>query len=223
MQTEGGEGSRKIHYCVEEAIAVKDVIIIGTGGHAKVITDIVLSARDHLVGFLTNDDSLKDFMGWPVLGKDTEYDRFMDCWFVIAVGDPRVRERISKAMAHAKWYTAVHPSASISVVQTTIGAGSVIMANAVVNPCAQIGNHCIINSNATVEHENIIEDFVHISVGTKLAGTVKVGKRTWVGVGATVSNGISICQDCMIGAGAVVIKNIEIPGTYVGIPAHRIK
>ncbi len=202
---------------------MKNVVIIGTGGHAKVITDIVLSARDHLVGFLTSDDSIENFMGWPVLGKDTEYHQFMDCCFVIAIGNPQVRERISKNLTGAKWYTAIHPSASISTINTTIGSGSVIMANAVVNPCAKIGNHCIINSNATVEHENIIDDFVHISVGTKLAGAVRVGKRTWIGIGASVSNGISICQDCMIGAGAVVVKNIESPGTYVGIPAHKIK
>lgn len=207
----------------EETIMMKDVIIIGTGGHAKVITDIVLSSRDHLVGFLTSDDSVDEFMGWPVLGKDMDYGQFMDCCFVIAIGNPQVRERLSKTMTGAQWYTAIHPSASISAIHTSIGDGSVIMANVVVNPCAQIGNHCIINSNATVEHDNIIEDYVHISVGTKLAGSVKVGKRTWIGVGASVSNGISICRDCMIGAGAVVVKNIEIPGTYVGVPAHKIK
>lgn len=202
---------------------MKDVIIIGTGGHAKVVADIVLSSRDRLVGFLTSDDSIDEFMGWPVLGTDTDYVKFLDCCFVIAIGNPQVRERLSKNMVGAHWYTAIHPSASVSAVYTSIGAGSVIMANAVVNSCAQIGNHCIINSNATVEHENVIEDYVHISVGTKLAGTVKVGKRTWIGIGAAVSNGISICRDCMIGAGAVVVKNIEIPGTYVGIPAHKIK
>lgn len=202
---------------------MKDVIIIGTGGHAKVVADIVLSSRDHLVGFLTSDDSKDDFMGWPVLGRDTEYYKFADCHFVIAIGNPGVRERISNSMDCAKWYTAIHPTASVSAVHTSIGGGSVIMANAVVNPYAQIGSHCIINSNATVEHDNKIENFVHISVGAKLAGTVRIGKRTWIGVGATVSNGISVCQDCMIGAGAVVVKDIEISGTYVGIPAQKIK
>ena len=97
------------------------------------------------------------------------------------------------------------------------------MANAIVNPYATIGSHCIINSNATVEHDNRIEDFVHISVGARIAGTVRIGKRTWVGVGATVSNGISICEDCMIGAGAVVVRDIEMPGTYIGIPAHKLR
>lgn len=202
---------------------MRDVIIIGTGGHAKVVADIVLSSKDHLVGFLTAEEGQDSFMGWPVLGKDTEYGGFPSCCFVIAVGNPGIRERISNSMGHVKWYTAIHPAASISAVYTSVGEGSVVMANAVVNPYAQIGRHCIINSNATVEHDNKIGDFAHISVGARLAGEVTIGKRTWIGAGATVSNGISIYRDCMIGAGAVVVREIEVPGTYVGVPAHKIK
>lgn len=202
---------------------MKNVIIIGTGGHAKVVADIILNARDHLVGFITNDNKMEEFMGWPVLGKDTEYHKFMDCCFVIAIGNAKVRERISSSMDGVKWYTAIHPSSSISAIRTSIGEGSVVMANSVINPYAHIGKHCIINSNATIEHDNEIGDFVHISVGAKLAGTVGIGNRTWIGAGATVSNGISVCQDCMIGAGAVVIKEITEPGTYIGVPARKIK
>ena len=66
----------------------------------------------------------------------------------------------------------------------------------------------------------MIEDYVHVSVGTKLAGTVRVGMSTWVGVGATVKNNVSICANCMIGAGAVVVKDIKEKGTYIGVPAR---
>ena len=103
-----------------------------------------------------------------------------------------------------------------------IGQGTVVMANAVINAGARIGAHCIINTSAVVEHDNRIADFVHISVGAKLAGTVSVGKRSWVGIAACVSNNIHICDDCMIGAGAVVIKDIEESGTYVGVPVKKI-
>lgn len=221
-----GNGTRRIQNVLLGELTVnqmKNVIIIGTGGHAKVVADIVLRSSDHLVGFLTSDAGREEFMGWPVLGRDTEYRKFENCCFVIAIGNPGVRERISRSMDGVKWYTAVHPSASISAVHTSIGEGSVVMANAVINPYAQIGRHCIINSSATVEHDNIIEDFAHISVRAALAGTVRIGRRTWIGVGATVSNGISVCQDCMVGAGAVVVRNIETPGTYVGIPARKVK
>lgn len=202
---------------------MKDVVIIGTGGHAKVIADIVLCAGDNLVGFLTSDRDKDAFVGKPILGGDVDYVKYEDSYFVIAIGNPNVRERISNFMTGVKWYTAIHPSSTISTMSTCIGEGTVVMANAVINPYSQIGNHCIINTNATVEHDNVIEDFAHISVGTKLAGTVRIGKRTWVGVGATISNGINVCEDCMIGAGAVVVKNIEESGTYVGVPARKIK
>jgi acetyltransferase-like isoleucine patch superfamily enzyme len=73
-----------------------------------------------------------------------------------------------------------------------------------------------------LDHDNVIEDFVHISPGTNLAGTVKIGKNSWIGIGAAVSNNVSIIADCKVGAGAVVIKDITEYGTYVGIPARRV-
>lgn len=69
----------------------------------------------------------------------------------------------------------------------------------------------------------MIEDYAHVSVGAHLAGTVHVGKGTWIGVGAIVSNNVNICGNCMIGAGAVVVKDITISGTYVGIPAKKVE
>lgn len=202
---------------------VKDIIIIGTGGHAKVIADIVLCAGDNLVGFLTSDRDKDTFVGKPILGNDTDFAKYKDSYFMIAIGNPNVRHRMANSMPHIKWYTAIHPSSTISAMNTFVGEGSVVMPNAVINPYAQIGKHCIINTGAIVEHDNTIADFAHISVGTKLAGTVNIGIRTWVGAGATISNGISVCNDCVIGAGAVVVKSIQEPGTYVGVPAKKIK
>ena len=97
------------------------------------------------------------------------------------------------------------------------------MATAVINSGAYVGKHCIVNSGAIIEHDNKIEDFVHVSVGAKLAGNVHVGKRSWIGIGTAVSNNLSICKDCMIGAGGVVVKDINEPGTYVGVPVKRLK
>lgn len=202
---------------------MKDVVIIGAGGHAKVVADIVQCAGDNVLGFLDGFTSSTSFLGKPILGKDTDFEKYLNSYFVVAIGDPNARERIVKSMPNAKWYTAIHPTAVISSINTSIDEGTVVMANAVVNPCAQIGKHCIINTSSVVEHDNKIDDYVHISVGAKLAGTVKVGARTWIGVGACVRNGIHICNDTMIGAGAVVVKNIEIPGTYIGVPAKKIK
>jgi UDP-3-O-[3-hydroxymyristoyl] glucosamine N-acyltransferase len=72
-----------------------------------------------------------------------------------------------------------------------------------------------------VEHDNVLEDYVHISPSAALGGTVHVGSQTHIGIGAVVRNNMNICSGCTIGAGAVVVKNIVEPGTYVGVPARK--
>lgn len=199
------------------------VVIIGASGHGKVIADIIYSCGDTVVGFLDGGDVPDSILGFPFLGKESEYVKYLDCKFVIAIGNCEIREKIANSMPEAKWYTAIHPSAVISSLDTSIGEGSVVMANAVINPGTTIGKHCIINTACVVEHDNVIEDFVHISVGAKLAGLVKVCCKSWIGIGATVINCVTICKNSYVGAGAVVVGDIVEPGTYVGVPAKKIK
>lgn len=200
----------------------KQVIIIGAGGHGKVIADIVLAAGDRVLGFL--DDGLTKGVlvcDIPVLGGVEDYVRFPEAEFVIAIGNAAVRRRMAESLRGVTWHTAVHPAAVVSKLDAVIGPGTVVMAGAVVNPGARIGSHCIINTGSVVEHDNRIGDFVHISVGAKLAGTVTIGDDAWIGIGAVVSNNLSVCGGAMVGAGAVVVKNITEPGVYVGVPAGR--
>lgn len=204
---------------------IKSVIIIGASGHGKVVADIIQKSGDKVVGFLDDNPNIEDtFIGFPVFGCVDDYVRYQeqDIWFVIAIGNAEIRERIARKLSDVHWYTAIHPSSVISDMDVEIGDGTVVMANAVINTGARIGRHCIINSGAVVEHDNRIADFVHISVGVKLAGTVSIGKSSWIGIGVTVSNNVNICGNCMIGAGAVVVKDIRTAGTYVGVPAKRI-
>lgn len=201
----------------------ESVIIIGASGHGKVIADIVIKSGDKVVGFL--DDGIEKgtiVTGIEVLGSTPDYVKWKDCKFVIGIGNPYIRERIHDKMP-VKWYTAIHPTAVISSLDVEIGDGTVIMANAVVNSSAKIGKHCIINTAAVVEHDNIIEDYVHLSPNVALAGNVKIGKNTHIGVGSQVIQGITIASDVTVGAGATVVKNIDEKGTYVGIPTKRIK
>ena len=143
--------------------------------------------------------------------------------FIIGIGDNAARAQIAERMQGVDWYTAVHPSAIVSKFGVSIGEGSAVMANAVVNPLAKIGAHCIVNTTAVVEHDNVIADCAHISVGAKLAGWVKVGKRCFIGVGSCVRDKISIGDDCIIGAGSAVVKHITEPGVYGGVPARKLK
>ena len=202
----------------------KSVIVIGASGHGKVVADIIRCAGDEVAGFLDdNKKSLNNFIGYPVLGSVTEYEKFLESYFVVAIGNAEIRQKIADRLQGVKWYTAIHPSAVISQIDVEIGEGTVVMANAVVNSGVSIGKHCIINSGAVVEHDNIIEDFVHISVGVKLAGTVHIGKRSWIGIGAVISNNISVCPDCMIGAGGVVVQDVSESGIFVGVPVKKLE
>lgn len=202
----------------------KEVVIIGASGHGKVIADIVVSSGNTVKGFLDDDNDIqgKEIIGFPVLGKIADYVNYKECEFVIAIGNPSTRKSIAESL-DVKWHTAIHPRAVVSKLDTTIGEGTVIMANAVVNPSAKIGKHCIINTGAIVEHDNVLEDYVHVSPNGTLSGTVKVGELTHIGVGSSVMNNVNICSNSIIGAGAVVVKDIAKDGTYVGVPAKKIK
>lgn len=210
---------------------MKNIVIIGSGGHAKVIADIILKRKEilkdelNIVGFL--DDNFqnlkyKEIFNIPILGNTCLVKNFKDknYSYIIGVGSNLIREKIAEKYMNLKYYTAIHPNAVIGN-EVIIKEGTVIMANAVINSGSVIGKHSIINSSSIIEHDNIIGDFVHISVGAKLAGTVNIEKRTWIGIGASISNNISICGSCIVGAGAVVVKNIKETGTYIGVPARR--
>ncbi len=203
----------------------KKVVIIGAGGHAKVIADIVEKLQDKLLGFL--DDKLetgkKVICDYKVLGKIEKCLQLQkqdeNIEFIIAIGNNQVRKEISNKYK-LNYYTAIHPSAHIGL-EVIIGEGTVVMANACINSSVKIGKHCIINTGAIIEHDNIIENYVHTSPNVALGGTVKIGEDTHIGIGATVKNNIEICNNCVIGAGAVVVKNIEEKGIYVGVPARK--
>lgn len=198
-----------------------NVIIIGTGGHAKVIADIVLKNGDVLLGFLDDNRSKGEIiLGYPIIGNIDDIYLFYDiASFIIGIGDNFVRKSIANKY-NVKWYTAIHPSASIAI-DEMIDNGTVIMANTVINTSAKIGKHCIINTGAIVEHDDIISDYVHISPNAALGGTVNIGECTHIGIGASVKNNINITSKCIIGAGSVVVKDIDKSGTYVGVPARR--
>lgn len=200
----------------------KKLVIIGASGHGKVIADIALKLGYEIVGFLDDNDSLKEICGFPVLGSTKNvYEYKENCEFVIAIGNNEIREKIATTY-DVKWATLVHPTAIIGM-QVLIGEGTVIMANAVINPCASVGRHCIINTGAIVEHDNYLSDYVHISPNAILAGTVCIGKGVHIGVGSCVKNNVTITENVVVGAGAAVVKDIIEDGVYVGVPARRMR
>ena len=198
------------------------IILIGGSGHARVIMDCIVATGGSIAGIL--DDALTPGVqveGIPVLGKIADCQRFSDQSFVIAIGNNAIRRHIAETYS-LNWTTVIHPRAIISP-SAVLGSGTVVMPGTVINAGAKVGSHCIVNTRAIVEHDNVLENFVHISPGAALGGTVYVGSQTHIGIGACVRNNIRICTNCTIGAGAAVVKDITEPGVYAGIPARRIK
>lgn len=190
--------------------------IVGASGHGKVVADIARLNGYDAVEFLDDDPNLYTCGSYPVVGTT---DRAVDGDVFVAVGNSAIRERLSK---NRNLITLIHPSAVVAE-GVEIGEGTVVMAGAVINSGAKIGRGVIVNTSSSIDHDCVVDDYSHVAVGAHLCGTVKVGKKTWVGAGATVINNVNICGGCMIGAGAVVIKDIEEPGTYVGVPAGKVK
>lgn len=200
----------------------KKLVIIGASGHGKVIADIALKNGYEIVGFLDDNDAIKEIAGFPLLGRVSDVIKYAsECAFFIAIGNNRIREMIAETYA-VNWAMLIHPTAVIGI-DVQIEPGTVVMANAVINPSARIGKHCIINTGAVVEHDNLLQDYVHVSPNATLAGTVHIGKRVHVGVGACVKNNTAITDDVTVGAGAAVVKDITEAGVYVGVPARRMR
>lgn len=194
------------------------LVIIGASGHGKVVSDIAIQNGYKDIIFLDDNENIKECAGFKVAGKCMEYSRILNSDYFVAIGNAEIRKQIQEKLPNVT--TLIHPKAVIGR-GVTIGCGTVVMAGAVINSGCIIGRGCIVNTSSSVDHDCKIEDFVHISIGCHIAGTVSVGKKTWIGAGTVVSNNIHICDNCMIGAGAVVIKDIDEPGTYIGVPAKK--
>ena len=175
------------------------MIIIGASGHGKVVADIAeLNGYDDIV-FLDADPTKTECGGHPIVGTDNDCSDLKGDVFV-AIGNAEARKRIMERESTRNFPVLIHPSA-------------------VVAKSAKIGKGCIVNTCSSVDHDCVLGDFVHVSVGAHLSGTIKVGEETWIGAGVTVNNNLDICGGCMIGAGAVVVNSIDKAGTYIGIPA----
>ncbi|SEH44044.1 sugar O-acyltransferase, sialic acid O-acetyltransferase NeuD family [Halobacillus karajensis] len=201
------------------------LLIIGASGHGKVIADIAKQSGEwEEVLFIDDKSEQTETLGYKVVGKVKDLWKYIDeCACVVGIGDNLIRQSVQEDLENkgATITTLVHPNAIIGS-NVHIGKGSVVMAGVVINSGSRIGKGCIINTSSTLDHDNELGNFVHVSPGSHLAGTVTVGDKSWLGIGCTVSNNIKITDSCQLGAGAVVVKDIDEIGTYIGVPARRV-
>lgn len=206
---------------------MEDVIVIGSGGHSKVIIDILLKDKTkNIVGIL--DDNLENLsydniLGIRILGKIDLIKDFPENYnYIIGIGDNKTRKKIAEEFTELKYTKAIHPDAIIGE-NVEILEGCVIMASAIVNSYSKIGKHCILNTGSIVEHDGEIEDFVHVSPRATVCGGVKIKRAAWIGAGVVIIQGMTIGRKSIVGAGSLVIRDVADYCKVVGTPAAAIE
>ena len=201
------------------------IFIFGASGHAKVVIDIIEQQGLCTIVFLVDDDPLlrgTEFFGYPVLGGKEDLLALEDAprSALVAIGSNLARTQVSAWLSEHGFerIAAVHPSARIGR-GVRLGAGTVVMAGACINADSLIGADVIINTRASVDHDCVIGDGVHLAPGSTLCGSVSVGERSFVCAGATVVPNLKIGQNVIVGAGATVLCDQPDGVTVVGCPA----
>ncbi len=210
-----------------------EVIIWGGTGQAKVVRPIlehygakVVAVFDDTPGLPAPFGDIPLYTGWEGFQKWLRGRAGgSEIGFCVAIGNPhgRVRLSLSERLAGAglKAVTIAHPTAWIAD-NAIIGEGAQILAGAIIMNETRLGRQCIINTKASVDHENILEDGVEIAPGATLCGCIRVRTAAWVCAGATVLPRLTIGPDAIVGAGAVVTKDVPAGATVVGVPAKRV-
>lgn len=211
----------------------KKVILIGGGGHARIVIDIFKKNEEYEIIGLT--DSNRELFGQhidgiPVIGDDK---KLKDIYYsgvrnaIIGVGGSKSNKSRAELFNKVSsidfnMVNAIHPSAILAS-GVSLGSGVVIFPGVVINVGTNIGNNVIIATGSTVDHETTIKDHVLISAGVNIGGNVFIGEGSLIAIGATVVSSAKICKNVLVGAGAVVVKDILEEGIYVGIPARIMK
>ena len=203
---------------------MEQVVVLGGGGHTKVILDIFRAAgRYQIAGCIVQDPAACSTLHVPILGDDSNLPAIYLSGVrhaFVAVGDNRLRRRLTQRVAELGFQlaNAVSPNAVLSPT-VSVGTGVAIMAGVVINACTRLGNGCIINTGATVDHDCTIGNWAHVAPGTNLAGCVTVGEGVFLGVGSRAIPNVTIGEWTVVGAGAVVIRDLAPGVTAVGVPA----
>lgn len=205
----------------------RPIIIIGNGGHALVVTEILIQNHREILGY-TAPEKTKNKFSLPYLGTDEailNYN-FQEIELAMGIGSIEPNSKRSKVFKQFKekgynFTSCIHPKALISET-AIIDEGVQIMAGAIVQPFVQIHSNTIINTGASIDHECLIGENVHVAPGSVLSGNVHIEKNCHIGTGAIVIQGIRIGTNSMVAAGAVVVNNIGCNRKVMGVPAKEV-
>lgn len=198
----------------------RPLILIGAGGHAKVIAAACIAAGREVRGLLDDGKAGQELLGLPILGPIADASKHLDCSFVVAIGDNRTRQALAARLESCSWtQPLVHPRAFVDP-DAKLSPGTVVMAGAVIQPGVQAGPHSIFNTGSTVDHDCRIGAFAHVCPGVHLAGGVTLGEGAMMGCGSCARPGASVGAWSVAGAGAAVVSAIPDGVVAVGVPAR---
>lgn len=196
--------------------------IFGAGEHGKVVADCILSNNVNNIVFVDENSQLSNkWINFPIY-TDNIIQKIKKSKVIIGIGNNKIRKDIVCKFPSFQFASISHITSFISKF-SEIGDGTVAMAFSLVQTNSRIGNHCIINSNASIDHDCIIEDFVHVGPGSILCGNVRVSEGAFIGAGTTIIPSVNIGKWATIGAGSIVLKDVPDFATVVGNPAKIIK
>ena len=205
---------------------LRPLVIFGAGGHGVSFANVALSAGYKIKLFVDKNKIGLNLLGVSVIGDVADLDD-LDCYcFGIAVGDNAVRERIYNELrakyAHLHFPALVHSSATVSSF-TTIGDGTVVMPKAVVGPNSKVGKFCLLNTHSSLDHDCVMSDFSSLAPGAVTGGTVQIGLRSAVSIGATIKHELKIGDDSVIGANSYLNKDLPNNQVAYGTPAKQVR
>lgn len=209
-----------------------NIAIIGSSGHAKVIIDIVRQqGRFNIAGLIDPfEDVGKMALGYPILGKEEDLPSLTKAHnlkgVIIAIGDNFIRSmvatRIRDISPMLPFISAIHPSASIAT-DVKIGEGTVVMAGVSINSSTSIGRCCILNTNSSLDHDSVMEDFASLAPRVVTGGHCRIEPHAAIGIGAILIHGIEIGEYTVVGAGSLVLKSLGSFIVAYGSPAKAIR
>lgn len=210
---------------------MKNLVIVGTGGVGKetalIVEDInEISQEWNLLGFIDDNKELigKEINGYKVLGDREFLNNFdKEVYVVIAIADYCIKEELVKYLTNKniQYATLIHPSVKINRT-ISIGKGCIIYQNVIMTVNINIGNHVIISPKCGIGHDSLIEDYVTVLWNVNISGSEKIRQGVTLGSGCTIIQGLEIGRGSFVGAGAVVIRDIDESKIAVGVPTRYV-